>query len=50
MKEVFYITRFYDNGPIVIGEDFDSYGEAIKSIDDLPDDTYQIQKVFIKKS
>ena len=50
MKEVFYVAEFYKDGLKLIGGYFDTYGEAVESIDNLPDGTYQIQKVFVKKS
>jgi hypothetical protein len=50
MKEVFYVAGFYVDGLQLIGKGFDSYKEAFYSIDDLPNGTYQIQKVFVKES
>jgi hypothetical protein len=41
MKELFYVAGIKDDGSELFGESF---------IDDLPDGTYQIQKVFVKKS
>jgi hypothetical protein len=50
MKELFYVAGIKDDGSELFGESFITYGEAVASIDDLPDGTYQIQKVFVKKS
>jgi hypothetical protein len=50
MKEVFYVTRIENDGSESFGEGFITYGEAVESIDNLPDGPYQIQKVFVKKS
>ena len=50
MEELFYVAEFCREGLKLIGYGFNSYGEAVASIDDLPDGTYQIQKVFVKKS
>ena len=50
MKEVFYVGKLWNDSLKLIEEGFDTYEDAIVSIDNLPDGTYQIQKVFIKKS
>ncbi len=50
MEEVFKIAEFDANGNLKLQEqEFVTYTDAVKAMDLLPNGTYQIQKVFIKK-
>ena len=49
MKTVFRIAKFDANGTLnLLKKEYGTYPDAEKGILDLPADTYQVQKVFIK--
>lgn len=48
-QHVVFKVASFENGQIHLLEgDYQNYPDAEKSIDDLPNGTYQVQKVFIK--
>jgi hypothetical protein len=49
MKEVFKIAEFDTQGRLRLTvQEFQSYADAVKGIEQLPSGTYQVQKVFVK--
>ena len=49
MKTVFRIAEFDVAGKLTLLEkEFETYPEAEKGIEELPEGTYQVQKVFVK--
>lgn len=49
MQEVFKIAEFDTQGNLRLKvQEFSSYADAVKAIEELPNGTYQVQKVFVK--
>lgn len=49
MQEVFKIAEFDTQGNLRLkDQEFSSYSDAVKAIEELPNGTYQVQKVFVK--
>lgn len=49
MKEVFKIAEFNLQGELRLKTgDYETYQEAVNRINELPEGTYQVQKVFVK--
>ena len=48
-KKVVFKVASFENGQIHLLEgDYENYPDAEKSIETLPNGTYQVQKVFVK--
>lgn len=49
MQEVFKIAEFDTQGNLRLKvQEFSSYADTVKAIEELPNGTYQVQKVFVK--